>query len=120
MTDDRIDGTFRNAAGHVQDAVGGLTGDHVTQARGKLDEVSGSFQNTVGKIKEQAQDAYGKVKDQARDVIGQTKGKAQDLSQELEDHLRDRATIAIGVALVAGLVLGMLAFGGRKTVYVRD
>lgn len=118
MTDDRIEGTLKNAGGHVQDAVGGLTGDDKTQAKGKLNEVSGTIQDTVGKVKGQAQEAYGKAKDQASDAIGQAKDKAQDFSGDLEERVRDQPLAAIGVALGVGLVLGMMLRGGRKTVYV--
>ena len=103
----------------MQDAVGGLTGGEQTQAKGKLNEVSGTIQNTAGKVKDQAQEAYGKVKDQAQDVMGQAKGKAQDLSGDLEDRVREQPLVSVGVAVGLGVVLGLLLRGGRKTVYIR-
>jgi uncharacterized protein YjbJ (UPF0337 family) len=55
MDENRFEGTARNVAGKVQDAVGGLTGDTATQLRGKAQQVAG-----------QAQDAYGEAADEIR------------------------------------------------------
>ncbi|MHB8285892.1 MAG: CsbD family protein, partial [Caulobacteraceae bacterium] len=38
MFSDRIEGTKNQVVGHLQDAVGGLTDDDKTQAKGKLNE----------------------------------------------------------------------------------
>jgi uncharacterized protein YjbJ (UPF0337 family) len=55
MDGNRVEGGFRDVAGKVQDAVGGLTGDAATQVRGKINQASG-----------QAQRAYGQAVDEAR------------------------------------------------------
>jgi uncharacterized protein YjbJ (UPF0337 family) len=55
MDENRFEGTARNVAGKVQDAVGGLTGDTATQLRGKTRQVAG-----------QAQDTYGEAADEIR------------------------------------------------------
>ena len=56
MDENRVVGGFRQAAGKVQDAVGGLTGDASTQVRGKVNQAAGH-----------AQRAYGQAVDEARD-----------------------------------------------------
>ena len=108
MTDDRIEGTLRKGAGHVQDAVGGLTGDGETQARGKLNQAAGS-----------AQDALGKIKDQAGDLYGQAADQAQDVYAEVERFVQERPLAAVGLGVIVGLVLGAAMRGPTKTVYVR-
>ena len=97
MTDERIEGGRRKGFGHVQDAVGGLTGDGRTQAEGKLNQMAGSVQ----------------------DAVGQARGRAQDLYEEVDSFTKEQPLLALGVALGVGLVLGMTLLGGRKTVYVR-
>jgi uncharacterized protein YjbJ (UPF0337 family) len=56
MDGNRVEGGFRDVAGKVQDAVGGLAGDAATQVRGKINQATG-----------QAQKAYGQAVDEARD-----------------------------------------------------
>lgn len=84
MTDDRIEGAVRKGVGRVQDAVGGLTGDGSTQARGKANEAAGSAQNAFGK------------------VVGQA-----------EDLARDQPLVAVGAAFAVGVVVGLLLRGGK-------
>jgi uncharacterized protein YjbJ (UPF0337 family) len=97
MTDDRIAGGLRKGLGHVQDAVGGLTGDGRTQAEGKLNQAAGSVQ----------------------DMVGQARDRAQDLYEEVGSYAKEQPLVALGVALGVGVLAGMLLIGGRKTVYVR-
>ena len=130
MSEDRFEGTAKKGIGRVQDAVGGLVGDDKTQAKGKLNEASGSIQDTYGKVKDQASDAYGKVKDQASDAYGKAKDQAsdvldqarsqgEDVYEQIEAFVREQPLAAVGVGLGVGLLIGMLLRGGRKTVYVR-
>jgi uncharacterized protein YjbJ (UPF0337 family) len=53
---DRVQGNIRNMGGRAQEAVGDLTGDSRTQARGVYNQAAG-----------QAQDAVGQVGDMIRD-----------------------------------------------------
>ena len=97
MTDDRIEGAVRKGAGHVQDAIGGLTGDGRTQAEGKFNQAAGSVQ----------------------DLVGQARGKASDLYEEVESYAKEQPLAALAVTLGLGVVVGLMLGGGRKTVYVR-
>jgi uncharacterized protein YjbJ (UPF0337 family) len=67
MTTDRVKGAFEDAAGKVQDAVGGLTGDAATQVKGKLHQAAGK-----------AQGLYGDAADQAQNVFSGAIRRAQD------------------------------------------
>ena len=67
MTTERVTGAFEDAAGRVQDAVGGLTGDAATQVKGKLHQAAGK-----------AKSLYGEAADQAQNVIGGTIRRTRD------------------------------------------
>ncbi len=56
MDENRIEGAARDVGGKLQDAVGGLTGDTSTQARGKANQATGQIQDTYGKVVDQLQD----------------------------------------------------------------
>ncbi len=108
MSSDQFEGDMKKGFGRLQDAVGGLVGDDKTQAKGKVNEAAGSIQDTVGKVKSQAQD-----------VVNQAQDKAQDTFGRVEDFAKSQPLPALGYALVAGIVVGFILHGGRKTVYVR-
>lgn len=67
MTTERVTGVFEDAAGKVQDTVGGLTGDAASQMQGKLHQAAGK-----------AKSLYGGVADQAQDVFSATIRRTQD------------------------------------------
>jgi uncharacterized protein YjbJ (UPF0337 family) len=81
MDENRFEGAARNIGGKVQDAVGGLTGDASTQARGKLNQAAG-----------QAQQAYGAAVDDLKDFT-----VAQPITALLT---------AMGIGVVLGFILG--------------
>ena len=87
---------MREGVGHVQDAVGGLTGDARTQADGKLNQAAGSVQEMVGQARERASDLYG----------------------EVESYAKQQPLAALAVTLGLGVVIGLVLSGGRKTVYL--
>ncbi len=100
MTDDRIKGAVRKGAGHVQDAVGGLTGDGETQAKGKVNEIAGSAQNAYGKVVGKAEDAYSVAQD-----------KAQHLFEDVKEFVKAQPYAACGAALIIGIGLGLALRG---------
>lgn len=48
--DNSLEGKLKHAAGHVKDAVGGLTGDKSLQAEGKIDQLKGKLQDGLGEV----------------------------------------------------------------------
>ncbi len=86
MTTERVTGAFENAAGKVQDAVGGLSGDAATQVKGKLHQAAGK-----------ARAAYGEAADQAQSMFSGVIGRA-----------RDNPVAALLIAAGAGYVLARL------------
>ena len=53
MDTNQLDGTLKDAAGKVQDAVGGLNGDLELQAEGKARQLAGKAQAKYGDSVEQ-------------------------------------------------------------------
>jgi len=116
MATDRIAGAVRNGAGHVQDAVGGLTGDLKTQARGKLNEAAGAAQNAYGKVRDQAEDLYDDASDRARDVAARGRRRVEGSYADLERLVGDAPMPAVAIAMGVGLLLGLL-LGSSGTAY---
>jgi uncharacterized protein YjbJ (UPF0337 family) len=108
MSDDRIEGAAREGLGRMQDAVGGLVGDYGLQAKGKLNEAAGSVQN-----------AYGKARDRADDAVHDARDQVLVVYDDLQQYIRDNPLLAVGLGVLAGVVLWSLAGGGRRTVYIR-
>jgi uncharacterized protein YjbJ (UPF0337 family) len=48
--DNSLEGKVKHAAGHVKDALGGLTGDRSLQTEGKVDQLKGKLQDGLGKV----------------------------------------------------------------------
>jgi uncharacterized protein YjbJ (UPF0337 family) len=86
MDENEIEGVVRQGVGHVQDAVGGATGDLDLQAEGKLNQAAGGVQQKAGR-----------VVDQARGLVA-----------EAGDMIVQRPYAAVGVAALVGLVIGLL------------
>jgi uncharacterized protein YjbJ (UPF0337 family) len=79
MDENRVEGAARNVGGELEDAVGRLTGDASTQARGKVDQAAG-----------QAQNAYGQLADGVRDFTS------------------DQPLVALIAAVGIGAILGFI------------
>ena len=48
--DNSVEGKVKHAAGHVKDALGGLTGDRSMQTEGKVDQLKGKVQDGLGGV----------------------------------------------------------------------
>jgi len=53
VDENEFEGAARDLGGKVQDAIGGLTGDVETQARGKWNQAAGKAQKTFGNAAEE-------------------------------------------------------------------
>ncbi len=92
VDENRVEGAAKNIGGKIQDAVGGLTGDFGTQAKGRLNQAAGS-----------AQDAFGSAMDTASGWGGDVAGLA-----------KDKPLTAMLVALSLGFVLRVLTHTSRR------
>ena len=79
VDENRVEGTARNIGGKIQDAVGTVTGDAATQARGQINRAAGSAQN-----------AYGQAVD------------------EVKSFASDQPVAALLSAMALGVVIGFL------------
>ena len=57
MDKDRIEGSAKQVAGNLKQAVGKVTGDAKLQAEGKADVLKGKFQNAVGGLKDELRES---------------------------------------------------------------
>jgi uncharacterized protein YjbJ (UPF0337 family) len=57
---DEVEGSAKEARGHVKDAIGKVTGDEKLRVDGAADKAEGKVQKAVGKVKEAARDALKK------------------------------------------------------------
>lgn len=80
VDENEIEGTAREFGGRVQDAIGGLTGDACTQAKGKWNQAAGKAQQTFG-----------------------------DAAEELRENVSNSPLTALAIVGAACLVLGFLA-----------
>ena len=63
MDKDRIVGAAKEIAGKVKEGVGHVVGNESLEADGKLDQVEGKVQNSLGRAKDAARDTVDKVAD---------------------------------------------------------
>lgn len=56
VDENEFEGAARDFGGKVQDAVGGLTGDASTQAKGKWSQAAGKAQRTFGEASDELRD----------------------------------------------------------------
>jgi uncharacterized protein YjbJ (UPF0337 family) len=62
MEKEHVKGAIDKAKGSVKDAVGGLTGDTKTQAKGKFDKLKGAAHHAAGDVKDAARQADKETK----------------------------------------------------------
>ncbi|HTK35923.1 MAG TPA: hypothetical protein VL358_11640 [Caulobacteraceae bacterium] len=98
----------RKGARQVQDAVSGGLGDGEAQLRDTLNEAVSSVQ-----------DAYGRARDQADTALGEAQGRAEAVYGELQDYIREKPLLAVGLGALAGVLLWHMLGANRKVIYVR-
>ena len=70
MDTDRIKGGARELYGRGEEAVGSLTGDKETRARGMMDQAAGKAQSTVGRAGEAVRDVAEQAMETGREYFG--------------------------------------------------
>jgi uncharacterized protein YjbJ (UPF0337 family) len=91
MTDDRMAGTARNLGGKVQEGYGKVTGDAVSELKGKVNQAAGA-----------AQDMYG----QAADAV---KEGASDAADYVATLVKQRPYTVAVCAFLAGWVISHIS-----------
>lgn len=57
MDQDRIKGSANQAKGKIKETFGKVTGDAKLESEGKMDNIAGKVQNTVGGIKDKIRES---------------------------------------------------------------
>ena len=109
----RVSGTARELGGKVQGAIGDLTGDRETQARGRADEVGGSVENLYGQAKDAVTDVADQAGDLAHDALRQGRESYPDAErayrQGTDTVTRYAKESPLGLAVMAGAIGYLLA-----------
>ncbi len=127
MNENTIGGGFKVGTGTVEGKMGEALDRPDLQARGSTRQVEGKVQETIGSVQDAVSQAADKVSttasklgDQARDAYGQASEKVQAVAKQVDPIVQEQPYLAIGVAAVAGLLLGLLIAGrGPKIIYVK-
>ncbi|QDH14780.1 CsbD family protein [Oecophyllibacter saccharovorans] len=91
-TNAKVEGLFKDAAGHVKEAAGNLTGDAKLQATGKMDQLAGKAERDFA-------DLYD---------AGETRIEAATA------FIQERPLVSLGIATVVGLIVGGLLRRRRR------
>jgi uncharacterized protein YjbJ (UPF0337 family) len=123
MNSDRIEGSAQQVKGVVKDFAGKAVGDSKLQAEGTIDKLSGKAQNFVGEIADSVSQAGESASKMATDAVSTISAKGSDLADtatqhaktfasELERMGRNNPLMAIGAAVMVGVVIGLV---GRRS-----
>lgn len=121
MDENRITGAAKELGGKVQGAVGDVTGDHETQARGKANEVKGGAENLVGQAKDAVRDVAGQAGDLAdrainkgRDAFPEAERAYRQGSDTVTQFAKESPMVLAMMAGALGYLLAMVVHGGRR------
>ncbi|MCJ2006337.1 CsbD family protein [Methylobacterium sp. J-092] len=105
MDENRITGAAKEFGGKVQGAVGDVTGDHETKAKGAANEAKGNVENLYG----QAKDAVRDVADQASDLAQGALKQGRDALPDAERAYRQGADTVTSYAKESPLMMAAMA-----------
>ena len=75
---------------------------------------------SISDVADRAADAVSRVTDRAAETYETVRARAQALGDQIDPFVQERPYAALGIAALAGLVLGGLLFGHRREViYVK-
>jgi len=99
MDKDRMAGSVKDAAGKVEGALGGITGDTQAEASGRAREAAGTVQNLYGQAKDAARDVGNAAADVARNAYANSGDTLKEGSQAVAEKVKENP---LGALLVAG------------------
>ncbi|MCJ2040403.1 CsbD family protein [Methylobacterium sp. J-059] len=105
MDENRITGVAKELGGKVQGAVGDVTGDHETKAKGAANDAKGNVENLSG----QAKDAVRDVADQASDLAQGVMKQGRDAFPDAERAYRQSADTVTSYAKESPLMIAAMA-----------
>ena len=127
MNENSIDGSAKSGIGKVEATVGQAVGSDDLQVKGASTRLEGQAQKVIGGVQdgvnqaaEGAKAAISKAGEQARDLYGQAQQRVQGVTETIDPFVKEQPYAALGIAVAAGLVLGLLLAGrGPRVVYVK-
>lgn len=131
MDTDELKAHAENAFGKVEAGAGRALNDPGMEASGKIRQLksgaetaanaaASSAKEAVARIADQAKDAINTLTDQASDLYNRSAAKAQSAADTLDPLVREKPYTALGLAALAGFVIGLVYASGRpRTVYLR-
>ena len=120
MNENRADGAEKVALGQFESAVGEALGDSRMQAKGAARQVGGHAQEAAGMAQETIARVAGRAR-RAASTIGGAYGRASEIAGKVDPFVQEKPYAALGLALAAGLLMGLLIAGGQpKIVYIKQ
>lgn len=122
MDSNRVEGSVEQMKGAAKEFAGDALGDSKLSMEGKADQVAGKVQNTIGGIADTvsqagndalkvAKDATSDISEQVSDAASAATKQVKTFASELENMGRSNPLGTIAVAVVVGVVIGMLGRG---------
>ena len=105
MDEDRISGVAKNFGGKIEEGIGSTVGDEDRSGRSHQ-QMTGAAQNAYGQMKHAAGQAADSAGDAAQAVRDQIPPMERAILHSIENSPYTAVTIAFGVALGIGWVLG--------------
>ena len=116
---DHVAEKAKSGVAGLKDSISETASNVASTARAKVSDAAGSLQDTVGQVKQAAVDGATSIAEQATSKLksvgvdtdalaAQAKDSAGALQKAIEDEARSHPLRTIGIAAVAGLVLGAL------------
>lgn len=113
MDENRITGAAKSFGGKVEETFGRTVGDTKTEAEGAINKMTGKAQNVYGQVKDAAGQAADSAGNAARAVRDQLPPMERAIRHSIENSPYTAVTIAFGVALGIGWLLGRSSSGYR-------
>jgi ElaB/YqjD/DUF883 family membrane-anchored ribosome-binding protein len=127
MASDELEGKVNGELGRLQVAAGRALHDPVLEAEGEARQLAGAVEETVAKATEtvkrgakRAQAALTEASDQASEAYQAVRAKTQAVAETVDPFVKEQPYLALGLAALAGLIVGALFFsGGARVVYIK-
>jgi ElaB/YqjD/DUF883 family membrane-anchored ribosome-binding protein len=116
---DSVDEGAASAEAAVDAAAEELKGN-VRQFQAKAQEVRVAVNEAIGKAADTVAATAVKVGDQAKDAYGAATERVQQAADMVDPLVKEQPYVALGLAAVAGLLLGMMLGRGPRVIYVKS
>lgn len=99
--------------GQSSDEIRHEINQHRNHAASKIDQLQSQVQGTTDDLRHQAEDAVDQVREQVKGTVDDTIETVKE-HISIEEHIQERPLVALGAALIGGIVLGGMLGSGDK------